>query len=81
MKETKSKTTFIVRIQYTQNNSWQGTITWNEKKQTQHFRSALEMLHLMENAISENASLPDIQIVEQEAGQPDQSEPQNGTDI
>lgn len=66
MRESKSKTTFIVRVQYTQNNSWQGTITWNEKNQTQHFRSALEMLHLMDNAIGESAPPQDIQIVEEE---------------
>ena len=44
------KTTFIVNVQYRQNATWQGTITWVEENRTQHFRSALEMLKLMEQA-------------------------------
>jgi len=44
------KTTFIVNIQYRQNATWQGTITWVEQNITQHFRSAFEMLKLMEQA-------------------------------
>ena len=43
-------TTFIVNVQYRMNGTWQGTITWVEKNQTQHFRSAFEMLKLMEQA-------------------------------
>ena len=54
MKEVSAKGTFVVRIQYTQNNSWQGSITWTEKNQTEHFRSALEMMQLMDNALGEN---------------------------
>ncbi len=44
------KTTFIVNVQYRQNATWQGTITWVEQNRTQHFRSAFEMLKLMEQA-------------------------------
>lgn len=43
-------TTFIVNVQYRMNGTWQGTITWVEQNLTQHFRSAFEMLKLMEQA-------------------------------
>lgn len=47
------KSTFIVNVMYRKNASWQGAITWVEKNQTQNFRSALEMLKLMEQAIND----------------------------
>jgi hypothetical protein len=50
------KTTFIVNVQYRQNASWQGTITWVEQNHTQHFRSALEMPKLMEQANNQGAT-------------------------
>ncbi len=50
-----SKTTFVVNVQYRQNATWQGTITWTEQNRTKHFRSALEMLKLMEEAGSQGA--------------------------
>lgn len=51
-----SKTTFVVNVQYRQNATWQGTITWAEQNRTKHFRSALEMLKLMEEASNQGAS-------------------------
>ena len=42
--------TFLVHIKFRQNASWQGSITWVEKEKTQNFRSALEMLKLMDEA-------------------------------
>lgn len=44
------KTTFVVNVQYRRNSTWQGTITWVEQNRTRSFRSALEMLKLMEEA-------------------------------
>ena len=43
------KATFVVRIQYRQNASWQGQVTWAEKNQTVPFRSALELLKLIDS--------------------------------
>ncbi len=60
MKEVNGKGTFVVRIQYTQNNSWQGSITWTEKNQTEHFRSALEMMQLMDNALGEKTCVQTV---------------------
>ena len=55
-----SQETFIVRVQHRQNNTWQGRITWADKNKTLHFRSIWEMVHLMENALYEDASPDEI---------------------
>jgi len=47
-----SKGTFMVTVQFRQNATWQGTIVWTEKNKKQHFRSALEMLKLMDEALA-----------------------------
>lgn len=43
--------TFIVKIMREQNDTWQGSITWAEKNKTEYFRSALEMISLMNDAM------------------------------
>lgn len=48
-KHQGEKGTFIVRIQYRQNASWQGQVTWAEKNKTVPFRSALELLKLIDS--------------------------------
>lgn len=45
--------TFIVKIMREQNDTWQGSITWAEKNKTEYFRSALEMIHLMDDAMQD----------------------------
>jgi len=47
------KGTFEITVKYTQNSTWQGQIHWIEKNQKQNFRSALEMLKLMDEALVE----------------------------
>lgn len=47
------KATFVVRIQYRQNATWQGQVTWAEKNKTMNFRSALELLKLIDSTASE----------------------------
>lgn len=44
------KATFIVRIQYRQNATWQGEVVWVEKNQTKKFKSALELIKLIDGA-------------------------------
>lgn len=46
----QDKATFLVHIRFRQNATWQGSITWVEREKTQNFRSALEMLKLMDEA-------------------------------
>jgi len=45
--------TFVVSIRYRQNATWQGSIKWVEEKKEMNFRSALEMLSLMKDAIGD----------------------------
>ena len=49
--------TFIVKILNQQNSTWQGTITWVEEQRTQNFRSALELLKLIDGALDENVDI------------------------
>ena len=46
-----AEATFLVRILFRQNASWQGSITWLEGKQEQSFRSVLELILLMGSAL------------------------------
>lgn len=43
--------TFSMRILFRQNSSWQGSLTWVEGNQEECFRSVLELIVLMENAL------------------------------
>lgn len=45
--------TFVIYVQYRQNATWQGDIGWVERSTICSFRSALEMLKLMDNAQGE----------------------------
>ncbi|MBP3927297.1 MAG: hypothetical protein J6D13_09025, partial [Clostridium sp.] len=45
------KGTFIVHVKYRQNATWQGEVIWTERKQKQYFRSALELLKLIDSAL------------------------------
>lgn len=48
----QSGSSFLIRIQYRQNASWQGMIQWLDGKKSRHFRSFLEMVMLMQEALS-----------------------------
>ncbi|MEG1773441.1 MAG: hypothetical protein RR320_01160 [Oscillospiraceae bacterium] len=47
------KATFIVEVQFRQNATWQGTVSWTEGRQTQRFRSTLELIKLMGDALAD----------------------------
>ena len=47
------KATFVVQVQFRQNATWQGTVTWAEKSETRSFRSTLELLRLMDQSLGE----------------------------
>lgn len=53
--ETKlgEQATFVVKILFQQNSTWQGSITWVEKQKTERFRSTLEMIKLMDSAVAQ----------------------------
>lgn len=47
------KETFIINIMHSQNATWQGSVDWlgKEGKRSQYFRSALELLRLIDSAM------------------------------
>jgi hypothetical protein len=45
--------TFVIHVMYRQNATWQGSVLWAESGQTQNFRSALELIKLMDSAMEE----------------------------
>ena len=47
------KASFIVRVTSRQNATWQGSISWTERGVTKHFRSALELIKLIDSALDE----------------------------
>ena len=53
----KDKGTFIVKILNEQNSTWQGSVTWVEEQKTQNFRSALELIKMIDEALDEEKEL------------------------
>lgn len=45
------KGTFLLNVKYRQNSSWQGSVTWVDEQREQYFRSALELLKLIDGAL------------------------------
>ena len=46
------KGTFVVHVQCLENSTWQGEIVWAEKNESLKFRSALELLKIMDSALT-----------------------------
>lgn len=44
--------TFTVKVLFRQNASWQGLVVWQEGRQEQSFRSVLELILLMDSAMT-----------------------------
>lgn len=43
--------TFIIQVQYRQHSSWQGMVTWVDRQKTVPFRSALELMKLIDGVV------------------------------
>ncbi len=43
---------FVIEVKSQENHSWQGTVTWVQGKKTEHFRSALELMRLMDSTLN-----------------------------
>lgn len=55
--EPKGKlVTFSVKVQFRRNASWQGILRWIDEGKEEYFRSTLEMIMLMDNALGEGES-------------------------
>ena len=53
MKQTKTNS-FLVVVKDIQQETWQGTIEWIEQNKKESFRSALEMLKLIDSALEDD---------------------------
>ena len=53
-KEMQSST-FIVQVKCMEHDTWQGKLTWAEKNRSQYFRSTLELLKLMDRALTDKS--------------------------
>ena len=42
---------FVVEIKDTENKTWQGSITWTDIGRTEYFRSALELMKLIDSTL------------------------------
>ena len=47
------KQTFLVEVIDQQNASWQGTVSWINTGKKENFRSALELIRLLDSALTE----------------------------
>ncbi|MBQ6833741.1 MAG: hypothetical protein IJO55_04915 [Lachnospiraceae bacterium] len=48
--------TFVVHVKYRQHSTWQGEVVWAEKNEKRTFRSALELLKLIDNSLDDEES-------------------------
>ena len=48
------KQTFVVEVIDQQNASWQGSVNWINTGKKEHFRSALELIRLIDSALEED---------------------------
>ena len=53
----KKKGTFVVKIEFCQHGTWQGQVIWAEENRTERFRSALELIRLMDEAMASGAQV------------------------
>lgn len=51
----RGRGTFIVKVVSTENATWQGNVTWAEKYKIQNFHSALELMKMLDAAISDDS--------------------------
>ncbi|HIT40610.1 MAG TPA: hypothetical protein IAB60_00670 [Candidatus Caccovicinus merdipullorum] len=47
----QKKETFVVHVISQENATWQGQVTWLDEKETKSFRSLLELIKLMDEAV------------------------------
>lgn len=48
----KDSDVFVVHVQFRQNATWQGTVKWAQQNEEVRFRSTLELLKIMDSALS-----------------------------
>lgn len=45
---------FYVKITHREHATWQGEVTWIDRQEKQYFRSALELLRMIDQALDES---------------------------
>ena len=50
--EEKKEGTFVVHINKVENDTWQGQITWADKDEKMNFRSAMELMSIIDAALN-----------------------------
>ncbi len=55
------KSTFVVKVEHCRNESWQGEVIWAEEGRREKFRSALELIMLMDEAVKTTAECNNTQ--------------------
>lgn len=43
--------TFVIKVKYRQHSTWQGEVEWIEKKETKMFRSTMELVKMIDEAL------------------------------
>ena len=59
MSRKQSNDTFIIQIAYQQNDTWQGTLKWMNQGKEAHFRSTLELIHMIDSALNSDPESTD----------------------
>ncbi len=49
----KGTSDFLIRVMFRNNTTWQGEVHWLDSDKKRSFRSSLELLHLMQEAMDE----------------------------
>ena len=65
MEKSGELATFVIHVKYRQNSTWQGDIFWAEKQEKVNFRSALEMLKLIDSALDQTEENGQDEITEE----------------
>lgn len=55
IQEMKGKQVFILEINSTERQSWQGNVEWVQGKKKKSFRSVMELLRLMDSVVCDEA--------------------------
>ena len=57
---SKKNGTFIVKVEKCQNETWQGQVIWADENKSQYFRSAMELIKMMDNALQKRQMIENI---------------------
>ncbi len=58
MSKKEKNQNFLVTVRSRENATWQGTVKWIESGKQENFRSALELLKLMDSVLEESEEAP-----------------------